>query len=126
MSSRRQLAAGEAQPIRKDPARTFAADRAVRPDERVMVGKHLRVDAFPQSPKQRRRALNVGKEKGESLHGHSVEGPAKPPRLAPSAPTGQHPLTRPTPALDGSPITSTILFQRSRFRPQNGELGPDS
>ena len=38
-----------------------------RPDERVVVGQHLRVDVLPQPPQQRRRALDVGKQKRESL-----------------------------------------------------------
>jgi hypothetical protein len=45
-----------------------------RPDQRVMPSQHLRVDAPTQPPQQRRRALNIGKQKRESLHGQSVEG----------------------------------------------------
>src|SRR5262249_48083855 len=37
---------------------------------------------FPQAPKERRRALDVGEEKREGRHRHSVEGPAKPPQRA--------------------------------------------
>jgi hypothetical protein len=77
-----------------------------------MVGKHLRVDAIPQAPQQRRRALNVGKQKREGLHKHSVEGPAKPTAAdsqrtgaapTPTARPGTHWLAdhqhRPVPAL---------------------------
>ena len=45
-----------------------------RPDQRVMPGKHLRVRVFPQPPKQRRRALDVGEQEREGLHAHSLEG----------------------------------------------------
>ena len=48
-----------------------------RPDQRVVVGKDPRVLAFPQALQQRRRALDVGEEKRESLHGPSVKGPAR-------------------------------------------------
>jgi hypothetical protein len=67
-----------------------AVSGQTRPDQRVMVGKHLRVAAIPQPPQQRRRALNVGEKKRESLHGHSVEGPAKPRQPSPGA-AGQAP-----------------------------------
>ena len=43
-----------------------------RPDQRVMVGQYLRVDAFPQAPEQRRRALDVGEQKREGLHQHQA------------------------------------------------------
>jgi len=53
-----------------------AVSGKTRPDQRVMVGKDLRVLAFPQALQQRRRALDVGEEERESLHEHSVKGPA--------------------------------------------------
>src|ERR1700683_344540 len=40
-----------------------------------MAVQHLRVDPVSRPPQQRRRALNVGEQKRESLHGHSVEAP---------------------------------------------------
>jgi hypothetical protein len=38
-----------------------------RSDQRVVTGEYLRVDAFPHTPQQRRRALNVGEQKRESF-----------------------------------------------------------
>jgi hypothetical protein len=62
-----------------------------RPDQRVLAGKQLRVETFPQPLEQGRRALNVGKQERESLHrqslgsqprpatGHQADAPAQPP-----------------------------------------------
>ena len=47
------------------------------PDKRVVAGKHLRIGTFPQAPEQCRRALDVGKQKRESLHGKTVEGTSR-------------------------------------------------
>ena len=43
-----------------------------RPDQRVVVGKHLRVGVLPEAPEQSRRALNVGKKKRVRLHQHQA------------------------------------------------------
>ena len=40
--------------------------------------QQLRVETFPQPPHEGRRALNVGKQKRESLHRHSQERQAQP------------------------------------------------
>ena len=45
-----------------------------RPDDRVVVGKDLRVDTLPHPPEQSRRAFDVGEQERERLHRHSVEG----------------------------------------------------
>jgi hypothetical protein len=45
-----------------------------RPDQRVMTGQYPRVIVFSQPPEQRSRALNVGEQEREGLHGHSLEG----------------------------------------------------
>ena len=39
-----------------------------------MIGEDLRVGGRTQPPEQGRRALDVGEQKRERLHGHSVEG----------------------------------------------------
>jgi hypothetical protein len=44
------------------------------PDQRVMVGQQLCVETFAQPPDQGRRALNIGKQKRESLHEQSLGG----------------------------------------------------
>jgi len=43
----------------------------------VVVGEQLRVETFPQPPDQGRRALNVGEQERESLHGQSLGGQPK-------------------------------------------------
>ena len=45
-----------------------------RPDQRMMTGKHLAVQTFTQPTEQGRRALDVGKQEREGLHGHSLGG----------------------------------------------------
>ncbi len=44
------------------------------PDERAVIGDDLRVAACFQPPQQNGRALDVGEEERERLHGHSLEG----------------------------------------------------
>src|ERR1700689_781358 len=61
-----------------------------------MAVQHLRVDPVSHPPQQRRRALNVGEQKHESLHGHSVEappgcGPASSHTITPDLPTRMAP-----------------------------------
>ena len=67
-------------------------------DQRVMASEYLRVNVFTQPPEQRRRALNVGKQKRESLHEHSVERPARKRQL----PAGKGP------ALDEGPHEAEV------------------
>ena len=49
-----------------------------RPDQRVVVGKHLGVETFPQPPEQGRRALDIGKQERESLHRQSLGSQPRP------------------------------------------------
>jgi hypothetical protein len=44
-----------------------------RPDERVMIGQDLRVQAVAQAPQGRRRTLDVGEQEREGLHTARVE-----------------------------------------------------
>ena len=98
-----------------------------RPDQRMMPRQHLRVDVFPQPPEQRRRALNVSKQKREGLHPPSVEGPAgwrhsqQPRHHARPAPPGWPPAA--------GPLAASACSAARRRTPQPespGASGPGS
>ena len=62
--------AKNASPLRIDLPAAVRGQR--RPDQRVMVGQHLRV-TVAQPPEQRSGALDVGEQERKGLHPHSVE-----------------------------------------------------
>ena len=63
-----------------------------RPDQRMVISKQLCVETFAQPPDQGRRALNIGKQKRESPHGHSLGASG---RSQPGSSWSGHPLTAP-------------------------------
>ena len=78
VNDRGQAAAGRGehgeQPVSLGVHFAAAVRGQARPDERAIVGQHLRVETLPQPSQQGGRALHVGEEKRESLHGHSLRG----------------------------------------------------
>ena len=62
------------QPVSLSVHLPAAVSGQARPDERTIIGEYLRVEAFSQAPQQSGRALDIGEEKRERLHRHSLKG----------------------------------------------------